>query len=379
MLLVAFVAALLVSAAPAQASFHEILVREVYAGGSNSSYVVLQAYSSGQNLVGGHAVVAYGPNAGAQLGTFTFPGSVSNNANQMTILVADSGYAAAFPSGPSPDGTFSDMNLDPAGGAVCWDGTPDCVSWGNFSGSTSSPAGTPAVAMSGGQALRRKITGGCATLLEPGTGGDDHNNSSEDFELVAPIPRNNASAITETQCTAPNTTITSASVAAGAKSQSQEIEFMFSATPSAGAEFECKLDTGAFGLCTSPKSYSSLDGDDSAAGTSHTFQVRAKNANGTDSSPATHSWTVDIVDPTSNITNQPQDPSPGGSAAFSFSANETSTFKCTLEGPKALRRGRLHVAGKTYLTLPNGDLHLQSPRHRSGGQSGPLRHLHLGS
>ena len=67
----------------------------------------------------------------------------------------------------------------------------------------------------------------------------------------------------------------------------------------AGREFECKLDTGSFPACTSPKSYSSLaDGD-------HTFQVRATDAAGNTGPAASFSWTVDTVAPDTTIDSQP--------------------------------------------------------------------------
>lgn len=59
--------------------------------------------------------------------------------------------------------------------------------------------------------------------------------------------------------------------------------FVFTLTdPTATAT--CQLDAGAWTSCTSPKGYSGLGGG------THTFRVRAANAEGTESSPATYSW-----------------------------------------------------------------------------------------
>ncbi len=346
-------ASLLGAAPAAQATFHEILVREVYAGGAeNDSYVVLQAYTGGQQFVGGHTLTAYNA-SGASIGTFTFGGSVANGQNQMTVLVADTAYASGFPSGPAPDGTAANFNLSPAGGAVCWAGL-DCVAWGGFSGSTSPASGSPADpgGIPAGMALRRTIAPGCATLLEL---GDDSNFSANDFVDATPNPRANASPIVETTCApsqAPNTSIGSPKPAS--RTNSTEATFTFSATPATGASFECKLDSApAFTACTSPAAYSGLSGGE---GTSHSFQVRAVHpTNGTDPSPASHSWIVDTVAPTATLDSQPADPSPGGSAAFGFHASESSTFQCSVALSGQPDSYAACSSGKTYANLADGE------------------------
>jgi len=70
--------------------------------------------------------------------------------------------------------------------------------------------------------------------------------------------------------------------------------FTFSGTdalaPETVASFDCKLDAGAFALCTSPQTYLGL-----AIG-AHTFQVRARDAAGNvDASPANYGWTINAA------------------------------------------------------------------------------------
>jgi Ca2+-binding RTX toxin-like protein len=87
--------------------------------------------------------------------------------------------------------------------------------------------------------------------------------------------------------TAPETTIDSGP--SGTVSETQA-KFTFSSSE-ANSTFQCKLDNQtSWVACTSPKSYSNL------AAKAHTFQVRATDqAGNTDLSPASRTWTVNII------------------------------------------------------------------------------------
>jgi len=87
----------------------------------------------------------------------------------------------------------------------------------------------------------------------------------------------------------PNTSITGGP-AQGSTSTSSSASFTFTGT-NPPVTFQCRLDAGAFAACTSPKVYSNI------ANGSHTFTVRATNAGGTDATPPTRSWTVNVSGP----------------------------------------------------------------------------------
>lgn len=157
-----------------------------------------------------------------------------------------------------------------------------------------------------------------------------------------------------------------------ALTKSTTAEFTFSVNPASGASFECKLDTGAFAACTSPKTYTGLSGNAAATGTTHAFQVRAKNAGGTDPSPASYAWTVDAVKPTAAITSAPSDPSAEHQASFSFTADEPATFSCSLEGPKPSAAAPCS-SGATYSDLPDGSYRFEvAPTDPAGSAGDPV-------
>ncbi|HEY3552792.1 MAG TPA: hypothetical protein VGK66_03810 [Solirubrobacterales bacterium] len=309
---VAIVAALAIGVAPAAATFHLMQIREVYPGSAaapEAEYVELQMWASGQNLVEGHILRSYDA-AGNVNGSSTFTHDVSGNANQSTLLLATPQAEAQF--GVAADASLAAGSLSPSGGAVCWE-TIDCVSWGSFSGALPSPAGTPAApgGIPDGMALRRSISRGCATLLEP---VDDNDDSAEDFALGSPLPRPNSVPPTEQPCTPGGTGGGSGDGTAGGgggggggtaggpgqstgldtflrhkpqrRSHDRTPTFRFTASDN-GASFECKLDGKPYRNCRSPFPTRRLHPG------KHHFLVRARSGGEVDPSPA--SWRFRVL------------------------------------------------------------------------------------
>jgi hypothetical protein len=288
----------LLPAAPALATFHLMQVREVYPGSAASpdaEYVELQMWSPGQNLVGGHVLRSYAAD-GTPFGTSTFPGNLPNSANQSTMLLATPQAEAEF--GVVADAPISPSGqLSPAGGALCWEAI-DCVSWGSFSGSLPSPAGSPAApgGIPDGMALRRSLARGCATALDP---ADDSDQSAADFEAVFASPRPNSVPPSEQTCAGsiggggvgptsdgdhpPQTTLRRKPPK---RSHDRTPTFRFVASE-AGAHFECKLDHKRFRSCASPLTTRRL------AFGAHRFGVRAIGHGGAkDPTPAAYRFRI---------------------------------------------------------------------------------------
>jgi hypothetical protein len=354
---------LLVSASLAQATFHEMSIREVYPGGSdNASYVELQMWAPGQEFVGGRHLVAYNSN-GSVNRDFSFAAGVGNGANQATILVADTNYASVFPGGPAADASDASLNLSPGGGAVCWtEGSPpDCVAWGNFTGPL--PAHVPALlvgnpaspgGVSAGKALQRTIAPVCATLLEP---ADDSDDSATDFSEQVPNPRSNTSSIAEHDCPPPpDTTPPIATIDSHPLDPSPggSASFKYHSNE-AGSTFECSLSTGgadSFSTCAaSGRTYTNLvDGN-------YTFKVRATDKASNLGLPAAFAWKVDnsladVDPPETTLTSHPPNPSESPSASFAYEADEPgSSFECKLDADAF---AACPASGVAYTGLANG-------------------------
>jgi len=125
---------------------------------------------------------------------------------------------------------------------------------------------------------------------------------------------------------APSATITNRS-SLPASTNSTSVSFAFSSSES-GSTFTCSIDGNAGTSCASPMSYSGLSGG------AHSFTVSAIDSLGNSGGPAdSFQWTIDVTAPVASIDNV----APGDAVSnvtnrtFAFSANETSTFECSID------------------------------------------------
>ena len=285
-----------VAAAPAGATFHLIKISEVHPDvSSNGDYVELQMYADFQNLVGGHSVGIYNGGGYYINSPYVLPGNVPNGQTQRTVLIGNSGVAAA--TGVTPDFVIPGFEI-PNQGTACWltstGGTPatdsglDCVSFGETFAGAPSPTGTGAPTVPAGKSVTRKISPGCPTFLEA---SDDTDVSATDFAITDPSPRNNSTVPTELPCgtnppgdtTPPNTKLKKRPPD---RTRDRTPTFRFVSTEQ-GSRFRCKLDHKKPRSCRSPFTTKRLSFG------SHTLRVTAIDAAGNaDRSPAKDSFRV---------------------------------------------------------------------------------------
>jgi hypothetical protein len=121
--------------------------------------------------------------------------------------------------------------------------------------------------------------------------------------------------------TAPDTSITGGPTGT-VSSTAASFDF---ASSESGSTYQCRLDAGAWGACSSPKAYSGL-----ANGT-HTFDVRATDAAGnTDASPASRTWTVSTTSGGGGACTQTL--SPGANVASAVSSAASGAVICLNSG-----------------------------------------------
>ena len=135
----------------------------------------------------------------------------------------------------------------------------------------------------------------------------------------------------EVDATNPDTSLVSGPPAT---TQSRKATIVFSGTDNrALAGYECRFDSSAdedWTPCESPETYAGLaDGP-------HTAEIRAVDeATNRDPSPVVVDWTIDRTPPTTTIDVRPPARSNDDSPLVEFSANEPSTFECSLDAPSA--------------------------------------------
>jgi hypothetical protein len=99
----------------------------------------------------------------------------------------------------------------------------------------------------------------------------------------------------------------------------------------ANVTYQCQLDAAAYATCTSPKTYTGLPGG------AHTFRVRARDANGTQSQATAATWTIDVTPPPVPVlSGVPASPTGATGASIGFTSSEAgATFRCSVDGATA--------------------------------------------
>jgi hypothetical protein len=225
-------------------------------------------------------------------------------------------------------GTVVTNNILPGGDVI--QGTGLAVD-SNLSASTTAGAhaikGTPTFA---GGSRPTTLDGYALAPTSVGKGtasdGSDRGADPADDGTTAPPP---VAPTPPADTTAPNTTITTGPTGTITVATAS---FAFTASES-GSTFQCRLDTGGWAACTSPKSYTGLG----AGG--HTVAIRATDlAGNVDATPASRAFTVgtapapDTTAPDTTITSGPTGTITATSGAFAFTSSESgSSFQCRLD------------------------------------------------
>jgi hypothetical protein len=146
-------------------------------------------------------------------------------------------------------------------------------------------------------------------------------------------------------------------------STSPSASFSFSSEPSAA--FDCRLDSGGWVACVSPRTFSAL------ADGKHTFQVRAKDSAGNvDATPASRSWTV--ATPEEPAPEEPPTPPtppapPTGSADLFLAASGSDSAVCSAAAPcKTLNRAYQVAAAGDIVQLAAGSYGNQTIERDNG-------------
>ncbi len=136
-----------------------------------------------------------------------------------------------------------------------------------------------------------------------------------------------------------------------AATRSMEARFVFQAESHGSGirGIQCKLDSGTYGRCESPKIFNNL-----SEGT-HTLMARSVDQAGNFSDVILYPWIIDRTFPTVRITSKPENPTDSSDASFLFTAQDSESgigrVVCRLDG------GSFEICqgSKNYTNLSKGD------------------------
>ena len=142
------------------------------------------------------------------------------------------------------------------------------------------------------------------------------------FRVRAKDALGNADASPDTRTFNVDSAAPTATITSGPNGWLRSTSATFEFTGETGGTLECKLDTGEWATCTSPKAYTGLGQG------AHTFSARAKDAAGNIGPATSRSFNVDTIAPATTVTSGPNGPQASTSASFGFSSEAGATFQC---------------------------------------------------
>jgi hypothetical protein len=292
-----------------------------------------------------------------------FPMRAPYRLRWLLILLIGAGLFA-MPSRPASAAPNAPVVLTPANGSFINTPTPTVTG-------TSDPLVTITVVIDGG-ALPSITSDGAGnwSLAAPALADGAHTVYAFATDLV---PENSPNSNTNTftvDTTEPTTTITVAPPAV-TSSATATFEFTGDGTGSAVSGFECSLDGPTFTACSSPFATGTL------AEGPHSFAVRAVDVAGNvESTPATHSWTIDTTAPPAPVVTAPVNGALVNTAqpAISGTGEPNSTITVLIDGISA-GTTTASAAGSWSLTpstpLSQGPHAVRAHAKDAAGNTGP--------
>jgi hypothetical protein len=245
-------------------------------------------------------------------------------------------------------------NVDASPASFTWviDTTPpDTTITAGPSGSTSQSSATFSfTSTKSGSSFQCRLDGGSLASCTSPVSYSALADGSHTFTVVATDSLGNVDATPATRTWTIDTIAPDSTVTGSPSDPSNVVSPSFTFTSTETGTFQCQIDGGAFGSCTSPYT---------AAGLSegpHTFAVRATDTAGnTDPTPASFTWTVDLTPPAApTINSAPSGRVAQTSATISFSDTDAtaSSFGCRLDGLPVVPAACTNPV--TYSSLTNG-------------------------